>query len=173
MNRNDWLVPLIAGMVGIIGTLCGGMVAGYYQERATIRYMQLEQAKSAVIQRTAAVKVLKDAGVRYMAANEAFVSAVKFASDKVIFERFSDVQLSGAELQVIADDDLARLTNAVNDSCAQVLIDKNHNMAQRLEALQHHRTEWMSQLKRSLAAVKIDSEEGFQLSSHKARLLKR
>jgi hypothetical protein len=41
MDRKDWLVPLLAAVIGVMGTLAGSLVAGYQHERAAARQAHL------------------------------------------------------------------------------------------------------------------------------------
>ena len=66
MDRKDWLVPLLAAVIGVMGTLAGSLVAGYQHERAAARQAQFELAKQLAAERAAEFQALKEAGLSYM-----------------------------------------------------------------------------------------------------------
>lgn len=168
MDTKDWVVPLITGVVGVVGALGGSMIAGHYQERAAFQQAQLELTKISAADRAATIKEMKDAAARYLAANDGFVNAVVLypKKEKVLVEHLSKVQTAGAELIVIADDELASYTNSVNAYSASLLAAGNQPpVDQRLSKLATIRAEWMKQVRRSLQILKKQSEENLTLSS--------
>jgi hypothetical protein len=168
MDKKDWVVPLITGVLVVVSALGAGMIAGHYQERTAFQQAQVELTKISAADRTAEIKELKEAAARYIAENDAFVSAVVLSpkNEKVLLDHLSKVQTAGAEIIVIADEELARYTNSVNAYSASLLASGDQPpIDQRLGKLATIRAEWMKQLRRSLETQKIQNEENLTLRS--------
>ena len=174
MERKDWLVPLITGVIGILGTVSGGVLTAYYQDRLAMRQVRVDQIKTTYTERAIAVKELKDAGVRYLTAQDAFLNAVLLSSDKdkAVLEQLTKLLAAGAEVIIVADDDLVRYTHAVNASTAAVLLNRNQSMEQRMDALTSARADWMKQLKRSLENLVAEGSDNLSATGQ-TTLLKR
>ena len=177
MDRKDWLVALLAATLGVLGTLGGSLVAGYQYERAAARQAQLELAKQQAAERVAELKALKEAGLSYMNASDALVNNLVFASprDKALVDHLALVQSAGNEVVVMADEDLARQTIALNQTIARLLMPSTKPMEQRLAELNVQVVEWIKQFKRSLDALKTQHEEAqsFKASTQTVAQLKR
>lgn len=174
MERKDWVVPLISGVIGILGAVSGGVVTAHYQERLAERHARIEQVKASLTDRASSLKELKNAGVHYLTAQDAFINTVLLSpeKDKAVLDQLTKLLAAGAEVMVMGDEDLVRQTNAVNASTAAVLLNRSQPLEQRMEALSAARAEWMRQLKRSLEAISAVSNEGQRLGNQ-AILLKR
>ena len=177
MDRKDWLLVLLAVTLGVLGTLGGSLVAGYQYERAAARQVQLDLAKQQAAERTAELKALKEAGLHYMNASDALVNNLVFASprDKALVDHLALVQSAGNEVVVMADEDLARQTIALNQTIARLLMPSTKPMEQRLAELNVQVVEWIKQFKRSLDALKTQHEEAqsFKASTQTVAQLKR
>jgi hypothetical protein len=165
MDRKDWLVPLLAAAIGVMGTLGGSLVAGYQHERATARQAQLDFAKQLATERVAELKALREAGLRYMTATDAMVNSLVFtaARDKALLEHLALVQTAGNEVVLMADDELARQTIDLNQTIARLLIPSTKPMEQRLAELNVLVVDWIKQFKRSLDALKAQHEDALSL----------
>jgi hypothetical protein len=177
MDRKDWLVPFLAAVIGVMGTLGGSLVAGYQYERAAARQAQLDLAKQQAAERAAELKALKEAGLSYMNASDALVNNLVFASprEKALVDHLALVQSAGNEVVLMADDELARHTMALNQTIARLLMPSSKPMEQRLAELNAQVVEWIKQFKRSLDALKTQHEEALSLkaSTQVAAQLKR
>jgi glucosamine 6-phosphate synthetase-like amidotransferase/phosphosugar isomerase protein len=177
MDRKDWLLVLLAATLGVLGTLGGSLVAGYQYERAAARQAQLDLAKQQAAERAAELKALKEAGLSYMNASDALVNNLVFAStrDKALAEHLVLVQSAGNEVVVMADEELARQTMALNQTIARLLFPSAKPMEQRLAELNAQVVEWIKQFKRSLDALKSQHEEAqsFKASTQTVAQLKR
>ena len=177
MDRKDWLLVLLAATLGVLGTLGGSLVAGYQYERAAARQAQLDLAKQQAAERAAELKALKEAGLHYMNASDALVNNLVFASprDKALVDHLALVQSAGNEVVVMADEDLARQTIALNQTIARLLMPSTKPMEQRLAELNVQVVEWIKQFKRSLDALKTQHEEAqsFKASTQTVAQLKR
>jgi hypothetical protein len=177
MDRKDWLLVLLAVTLGVLGTLGGSLVAGYQYERAVARQAQLELAKQQAAERAAELKALKEAGLSYMNASDALVNNLVFASprDKALVDHLALVQSAGNEVVLMADEELARQTLALNQTIARLLIPNAQPMEQRLAELNVQVVEWIKQFKRSLDALKSQHEEAqsFKASTQTVAQLKR
>jgi hypothetical protein len=167
MDRKDWLVPLLAATIGVLGALSGSLVAGYQYERAAARQAQLELAKQQAAERVAELKALKEAGLSYMNASDALVNNLVFASprDKALVDHLALVQSAGNEVVLMADDELARHTMALNQTIARLLMPSSKPMEHRLAELNAQVVEWIKQFKRSLDALKNQHEEALSLQA--------
>ncbi|WP_152681988.1 hypothetical protein [Chromobacterium subtsugae] len=168
MDKKDWVVPLISGVIGVAGGVGGAMTAGYYQERAAFQQAQVEMTKIEAADKTAGIKELKDAAAHYLAENDALLNAVVLSpkKEKVLVDHLTKVQTAGAVLIVLADDELARYTSSVNAYSASLLSGGNQPpIDQRLSQLATIRAEWMKQLRRSLDALKKQSDENLTVRS--------
>ena len=166
MDRKDWLVPLLAAVIGVMGTLGGSLVAGYQHERATARQAQLDFAKQLATERVAELKALREVGLRYMTATDVMVNSLVFtaARDKALLEHLALVQTAGNEVVLMADDDeLARQTIALNQTTARLPIPSTKPMEQRLAELNVLVVDWIKQFKRSLDALKAQHEDALSL----------
>ncbi|BDU59111.1 MAG: hypothetical protein RLZZ24_254 [Pseudomonadota bacterium] len=165
MDRKDWLFPLLAGLIGVIGTLSGSWVTNYQHERASTRQVQTDLAKQLAGERAAEFKALKEAGLRYMTATDAMVNSLVFstARDKALAELLTEhlrtVQNAGNDVALTTDDDLARHTMALNQSLARLLMPSSKPMEQRLAELNLQVIDWIKQFKRSLDVLKAQNEE--------------
>jgi len=161
MDRKDWLVPLLAAVIGIMGTLGGSLVAGYQHERAIARQAQLDIAKQQAAALAEELNTLKRTGLRYMTATDALVNQLVFANarDKALADQLALVQSASNELVLMADDELTRQTLALNQTLARLLMPKAQPMEQRLAELNLQVVEWIKQFKRSLELLKIQHEE--------------
>jgi len=177
MDRKDWLLVLLAATLGVLGTLGGSLVAGYQYERAAARQAQLDLAKQQAAERAAELKALKEAGLSYMNASDALVNNLVFASprDKALVDHLALVQSAGNEVVVMADEELARQTIALNQTIARLLLPSAKPMEQRLAELNAQVVEWIKQFKRSLDALKTQNEEAqsFKASTQTVAQLKR
>jgi hypothetical protein len=177
MDRKDWLLVLLAATLGVLGTLGGSLVAGYQYERAAARQAQLELAKQQAAERAAELKALKEAGLSYMNASDALVNNLVFASprEKAWVDHLALVQSAGNEVVLMADEELARQTLALNQTIARLLMPSSKPMEQRLAELNAQVVEWIKQFKRSLDALKTQHEEALSLkaSTQVAAQLKR
>jgi hypothetical protein len=177
MDRKDWLVALLAVTLGVLGTLGGSLVAGYQYERAAARHAQLDLAKQQAADRAAELTALKAVGLRYMNASDALINNLVFAAarDKALAEHLALVQSAGNEVVVLADEELARQTMALNQSIACLLMPNPKPMEQRLAELNVQVVEWIKQFKRSLDALKTQNEEAqsFKASTQTVAQLKR
>ena len=177
MNRKDWLVPLLAAVVGVMGTLGGALVAGYQYERAAARQAQFDLAKHLAAERAAELKALKEAGLRYMEATDALVNNLVFAHarDKTLVDQLALVQSTGNEVVLMADDEFARQTIALNQTLSRLLMPSAKPMEQRLAELNLQVMEWIKQFKLSLDALKTQNEEAqsFKASTQSVAQLKR
>ena len=165
MDRKDWLVALLAATLGVLGTLGGSLVAGYQYERAAARQAQLDLAKQQAADRAAELIALKSVGLRYMNASDALINNLVFAAarDKALAEHLALVQSAGNEVVVMADEELARQTMALNQTIARLLLPSAKPMEQRLAELNVQVVEWIKQFKRSLDALKTQHEEALSL----------
>jgi hypothetical protein len=177
MDRKDWLLVLLAATLGVLGTLGGSLVTGYQYERAAARQAQLDLAKQQAAERAAELKALKEAGLHFMNASDALVNNLVFASprDKALVDHLALVQSAGNEVVVMADEDLARQTIALNQTIARLLMPSTKPMEQRLAELNVQVVEWIKQFKRSLDALKTQHEEAqsFKASTQTVAQLKR
>ena len=177
MDRKDWLVALLAMTLGVLGTLGGSLVAGYQHERAAARQAQFDLAKQQAVERAAELKAFAQAGLRYMNASDALVNHLVFAStrDKALADHLALVQSAGNEVMLMADDELARQTMAVNQAMTRLLMPSAKPMAQRLAELNGQVVEWIKQFKRSLNVLKTEHEEllGLHASVQATATLKR
>jgi hypothetical protein len=85
------------------------------------------------------------------------------------------VQSAGNDVVLMADDELARHTMALNQTIARLLMPSSKPMEQRLAELNAQVVEWIKQFKRSLDALKTQHEEALSLkaSTQVAAQLKR
>jgi hypothetical protein len=177
MDRKDWLLVRLAATLGVLGTLGGSLVAGYQYERAAARQAQLDLAKQQAAERAAELKALKEAGLSYMNASDALVNNLVFASprDKALVDHLALVQSAGNEVVVMADEELARQTIALNQTIARLLLPSAKPMEQRLAELNVQVVEWIKQFKRSLDVLKTQHEEAqsFKASTQTVAQLKR
>jgi hypothetical protein len=177
MDRKDWLLVLLAATLGVLGTLGGSLVTGYQYERAAARQAQLDLAKQQAAERTAELKALKEVGLHYMNASDALVNNLVFASprDKALVDHLALVQSAGNEVVLMADEELARQTMALNQTIARLLLPSAKPMEQRLAELNVQVVEWIKQFKRSLDALKTQHEEAqsFKASTQTVAQLKR
>ena len=97
------------------------------------------------------------------------------ARDKALAEHLALVQSAGNEVVVLADEELARQTMALNQSIACLLMPNPKPMEQRLAELNVQVVEWIKQFKRSLDALKTQNEEAqsFKASTQTVAQLKR
>ena len=165
MDRKDWLVPLLAATIGVLGALSGSWLTGYQYERAAVRQAHLDLAKQQASERAADLKALKQAGLNYMNASDALVNNLVFAHarDKALPDHLALVQSAGNDVLLMADDELARQTTALNQTIARLLMPSSKPMEQRLADLNAQVVEWIKQFKRSLDALKIQHEEALSL----------
>ena len=165
MDRKDWLVPLLAATIGVLGALGGSWLTGYQYERAAVRQAHLDLAKQQVSERAADLKALKQAGLNYMNASDALVNNLVFAHarDKALPDHLALVQSAGNDVLLMADDELARQTTALNQTIARLLIPSSKPMEQRLADLNAQVVEWIKQFKRRLDALKTQHEEALSL----------
>ncbi|PUE32173.1 hypothetical protein B9Z35_01050 [Limnohabitans sp. Jir61] len=177
MNRKDWLIALLAAVIGILATLCGSLVAGYQHERAVARQAEVDFAKQLAVERATELKALKDTGLRYMTAADAMVNHLVFntAREKSVVEYLAMVQSAGNEVVLIADDELTRQTMALTQSLTQLPTPSTKPMAQRLAELNAMVVDWIKLFKHSLNALKAQNEEalGLRASAQVATPLKR
>jgi len=163
MDRKDWLVPLLAAVIGIMGTLGGSLVAGYQHERAIARQAQLDIAKQQAAALAEELNTLKRTGLRYMTATDALVNQLVFANvnvrDKALADQLALVQSASNELVLMADDELTRQTLALNQTLAHLLMPKAQPMEQRLAELNLQVVDWINQFKRSLDVLRTQHEE--------------
>ena len=165
MDRKDWLLVLLAATLGVLGTLGGSLVTGYQHERAAARQAQFDLAKQQAAERVAELKALKEAGLRYMNASDALVNNLVFAHarDKALPDHLALVQSAGNDVVLMADDELARQTIALNQTIARLLMPSSTPMEQRLAELNAQVVEWIKQFKRSLDALKTQHEDALSL----------
>jgi hypothetical protein len=177
MDRKDWLVTLLAAVIGVMGTLAGSLVAGYQHERAAARQAQFELAKHLAAERVTELKALKEAGLHYMGATDALVNNLVFAHarDKALIDHLALVQSAGNDVVLMADDELARQTIALNQTLSRLLMPSAKPMEQRLAELNLQVVEWIKQFKRSLDILKTQHEEAqsFKASTQTVAQLKR
>ncbi len=177
MDRKDWLVTLLATTLGVVGTLGGSLVAGYQHERAAARQAQNDLAKQQAADRAAELKAFKEVGLRYMNASDALVNNLVFATprDKALAEHLALVQSAGNEVVLMADDELARQTIALNHTMAHLVMPSAKPLEQRLAELNVQVVDWIKQFKRSLDALKTQTEEAqsFKASTQTVAQLKR
>lgn len=178
MDRRDWLAPLFAVTIGVVAALGGGWVTDYLHERAALRQAQVAVAKQLVAERDAELKLLKEAGLRYMGATDAMVNAVALGSakDKALAEYFTHVQSSGNDLILIADEELARQTIAMNQYMANMMSAADKPTPERLAELNTLLIDWIKQLKRDMASLKNRGEDamgGIRASTQVVAQLKR
>jgi hypothetical protein len=177
MNRNDWLVTLLAAVIGVLATLGGSLVAGYQHERAVARQAEVDFAKQLAVERATELKALKDTGLRYMAAADAMVNHLVFSTsrEKTMVEHLALVQSAGNEVVLVADDELTRQTMALTQSLTQLPIPSAKPMAQRLAELNVMVVDWIKLFKHSLNVLKAHNEEalGLRASAQVAAPLKR
>ena len=161
MDRKDWLVPLLAAVIGIMGTLGGSLVAGYQHERAIARQAQLDIAKQQAAALAEELNTLKRTGLRYMTATDALVNQLVFANarDKALADQLALVQSASNELVLMADDELTRQTLALNQTLARLLMPKAQPMEERLAELNLQVVDWIKQFKRSLEVLRVQHEE--------------
>ena len=169
MDRKEWLVPLLAAVIGIMGTLGGSLVAGYQHERAIARQAQLDIAKQQAAALAEELNTLKRTGLRYMTATDALVNQLVFANvnvrDKALADQLALVQSASNELVLMADDELTRQTLALNQTLVHLLMPKAQPMEQRLAELNLQVVDWIKQFKRSLDALKTRNEEALGLNA--------
>ena len=165
MDRKEWLLALLVMTLGVLGTLGGSLVAGYQHERATARQVQFDLAKQQAAQRAAELKAFAQTGLRYMNASDALVNHLVFASarDKALADHLALVQSAGNEVVLVADDELARQTMALNQTMVRLLMPSIKPMEQRLAELNGEVEEWIRQFKHSLNILKTQHEESFGL----------
>jgi hypothetical protein len=177
MDRKDWLVPFLAAVIGVMGTLGGSLVAGYQYERAAARQAQLDLANRLAADRAAELKALKEAGLRYMGATDALVNNLVFAHsrDKALADHLALVQSASNEVVLIGDEELTRQTMALNQTITRLVLPSAKPMEQRLAELNLRVLDWIKQFKRSLDAMKAQNEEalGLRASVQVAAPLKR
>jgi hypothetical protein len=161
MDRKDWLVPLLAAVIGIMGTLGGSLVAGYQHERAIARQAQLDIAKQQAAALAEELNTLKRTGLRYMTATDALVNQLVFANarDKALADQLALVQSASNELVLMADDELTRQTLALNQTLARLLMPKAQPMEERLAELNLQVVDWIKQFKRSLEVLRVQHGE--------------
>ena len=167
MDRRDWLIPLLAAVVGVMGTLGGSLVAGYQHERAVARQAQRDLAKQQAAACAEELNAIKHTGLRYMAATDALVNQLVFVNtrDKVLIDHLALVQSASNELVLMADDELTRQTLSLNQALARLLMPQPQPMAQRLAELNLEVVDWIKQFKRSLDALKTRNEEALGVNA--------
>ena len=177
MDRKDWVAPLLAATLAMLGTLGGCWLSGYQHERAAHRHAQVAAAKQVAAERVAELKALKEAGLRYMSATDALVNALAFGSprDKALVEHLAHVQNAGNEVVLIADEELARQTAALNQQMASLLAPSSKPMDQRLAELNTLLVDWIKQLRRGIDSLKTQNEDamGLKASTQVVAQLKR
>lgn len=177
MERKDWLVPVLAAMLGMMAAWGGGLVAGYQHERAIARQMLQQQASQQVAHRAAELKAFKDAGLSYMSAVDALVHQSVFATarDKPMADSLSQAQTISHHLVLMADDELTHQTLALNQALSRLSVPTAQPMTQRLTELNAMVLEWIKLFKRNLNALKTQHEEalGLNASVQVASTLKR
>jgi hypothetical protein len=177
MDRKDWLVPLLAAVIGVMGTLAGSLAAGYQHERAAARQAHIDLANQLAAERAAELKAFKESGLRYMNATDALVNNLVFAHarDKTLVDHLALVQSAGNDVVLMADDELARQTIALNQTLTRLLMPSAKPMEQRLAELNVQVVEWIKQFKRSLDILKTQHEEAqsFKASTQTVAQLKR
>ena len=177
MDRKDWLVPLLAAVIGVMGTLGGSLVAGYQHERAAARQAQFELAKQLAAERAAEFQALKEAGLSYMRSTDALVNNLVFASsrDKALGEHFSLVQSAANDVVLSGDEELIRQTMALNRTLTRLLVPSTKPMEQQLAELNLQVLDWIKHFKRSLDILKTQNEDalGLRASVQVAAPLKR
>jgi hypothetical protein len=177
MDRKDWVAPFLAATLGVLGTLGGCWLSGYQHERAAQRHAQVAAAKQVAAERAAELKALKEAGLRYMGATDALVNALAFGSprDKALVEHLTHVQSAGNEVVLIADEELARQTVALNQHMASLLTPSSKPMEQRLAELNALLVDWIKQLRRGIDSLKTQNEDslGLKASTQVVAQLKR
>ena len=161
MDRKEWLVPLLAAVIGIMGTLGGSLVAGYQHERAIARQAQLDIAKQQAAALAEELNTLQRTGLRYMTATDALVNQLVFANarDKALADQLALVQSASNELVLMADDELTRQTLALNQTLARLLMPKAQPMEERLAELNLQVVDWIKQFKRSLEVLRVQHGE--------------
>jgi hypothetical protein len=177
MERKDWLVPVLAAMLGMMAAWGGGLVAGYQHERAIARQMLQQQASQQVAHRAAELKAFKDAGLSYMSAVDALVHQSVFATarDKPMADPLSSAQATSHQLVLMADEELTHQTLALNQALLRLSVPTAQPMTQRLAELNAMVLEWIKLFKRNLNALKTQHEEamGLNASVQVAATLKR
>ena len=177
MHRKDWLGPLFAVSIGVFGALGGSLVTGYQYERAAMRQAQMDLAKQQAAERAAELKAIKQAGLHYMNTTDALVNNLVFATprDKALADHLTLVQSAGNDVVLMADDELARQTIALNQTIAYLLMPNAKPMEQRLAELNVQVVEWIRQFKRSLDTLKTQNDEAqsFKASTQTVAQLKR
>jgi hypothetical protein len=167
MDRKDWFAPLLAVLIGIMGTLGGSLMTGYHHERAAYRQAQIDLSRQLSAERAAELKSLKDAGMRYLGANDAFVNALLLTTgrEKALAEQYVRVQTSGNEVIIVADEELARQTRLIDRYLAELQTPNGKPMEQRLDELNTLLVDWIKQFKRSLERLKARSEDVLTLQA--------
>jgi hypothetical protein len=152
MDTKDWLIPLITGAVGLVGGLGASWISGHYQENAAIRQAELELKKVAIAGEATAKKDTRDVAVKYIAASDALISAVLFSpkNEQLLAEKLTAVQVAGAELILISDEELARYTNSVSAYLAKLALNRDKSLDGALDQVATIRAQWMKQLRLSL-----------------------
>ena len=165
MDRKDWLVPLLAAVIGVMGTLGGSWVAGYQHERAAARQAHIDLANQLAAERAAELKAFKESGLRYMNATDALVNNLVFAQarDKTLADHLALVQSAANEVMLIGDEELTHQTITLNQTIARLLMPSSKPMEQRLGELNVQVLAWIKQFKRSLDALKTQNEEALGL----------
>lgn len=111
---------------------------------------------------------MKDAAARYLAANDIFVNDIALypKKEKILMEQLTKIQTAGAELIVIADEELVHYTNSVNAySAALLTVNSQSSVDQQLNKLAIIRANWMKQVRQSLQALKRPIEENLTIRS--------
>jgi hypothetical protein len=167
MNRKDWLVTVFATILGVLGTLGGSWLTGHQYERVAARQVQIDHTKQLAMERAAELKALKQAGLRYMTATDALVNGLVFNTlrDKSLVDQLALVQTAGNDVMLMADDELARQTMALNHAISRLLMPSAKSVDQRLAELNELVVEWIKQFKRSLDALKTQHEEALSLKA--------
>jgi hypothetical protein len=177
MDRKDWLVPLLAAVIGVMGTLGGSVVAGYQHERAVARQAQFDLAKHLAAERAAEFQTLKEAGLSYMRSTDALVNNLVFAHarDKALWGFFSQVQNASNDVVLSGDEELIRQTMALNQTLTRLLVPNTKPMEEHLAELNLQVLDWIKQFKRSLDILKTQHEEAqsFKASTQTVAQLKR
>jgi hypothetical protein len=181
MGRKDWLVPLMAALIGVLGALSGSWVTGYQYERAADRQAKIDTAKQLATERAAELNNLKETGLRYIGATDALVHSLVLSGgrDKPLAEQLAEhmrlVQSAGNELALIADDELAQQTRTLSQATARLLAPSAKPMELRLVELNGLALDWIKLFKRNLTNLKAQSDEalGLRASVQVAAPLKR
>ena len=161
MDRKDWLVPLLAALIGVMGTLGGSLVVGYQHERAAVRQAQVDLVKQQSAERAKALKTFKQAGLSYMAAMDALVNSWVFAParDKALPEHLALVQNASHEVVLMGDEALTRQTLSLNQTLTRLLLPSPLPMGPRLDELNEEVVDWIKHFKRSLDAMNNRHDE--------------